>query len=74
MCWDRNWFLLKSVLLTFKLLIQIFVHKVVEESKQTVPFQDNRLMIDGVKIDISSIPFRELKIAFLFIPVLFSTS
>ena len=32
-------------------------------------------MIDGVKIDMSSIPFRELKIALLlFIPVLFSTS
>ena len=43
----------------------MFVRKCVEESKQTVPFQDNRLMRDGVKNDMSTIPFRE---------VLFSTS
>ena len=45
----------------------MFVRKAAEESKQTVPFQERRLMIDGVKIDISSIPLLELKIALLFL-------
>ena len=53
--------------------LNFFVCKGVEESKQTVPFQDDRLMIDGVKIDMSTIPFHEPQIALLlFFPVFFA--
>ena len=68
MCWTETCFCLKVSNVLFS---NFFVRKRVEESKQTVPFQENRIMIDGVKIDISSIPFRVLKIALLlFISVL----
>ena len=41
--------------------------KVVEESKQTDLFQERRLMIDGIKIDIRLIPFLELRICLLLL-------
>ena len=36
-----------------------------KESKQTVPFQNNRLKVDNVKIDVICIPFRDFKLLFL---------
>ena len=48
--------------------------KGVEESKQRVLYHDNRIMIAGVKINMSSLPLREPKVALiLFIPVVFGS-